>query len=414
MSEPLEIRKTFDERILNLHLKGRIDAYWSAQLASYLDDSIREGQYDIRLNMEEVNYISSAGIRILLKYYKQLNEINGSLAITHVSDNVKTVLEMVGLRQLFAGGLTAPEDDTHRRKEFILDGVSYVLAFLGESSSLTCHLKGDPAGMHGAGYSAKDMHTEHFTRNTYGLGLGAIGEDFNDCRERFGEFIGLGDVVAYLPTDGTNSPDYMMRSGHLIPHIHTLYAILFSGSFSHTLTFDTHASKKSVPLSRLIETGMNATGYDQAGMVMLAETTGIVGASLLTSPLHVDGPASLFRFPEVRNSMHIATEHEHQKMLTVTVGVLVKDPAPEILPFLRKLSGQSPYWGHFHSAVFSYHPLKKDEIDLNSSILSFFENDMIQHISHLINDDRETTGVGESGFRRGTIWIGRIGEIING
>jgi anti-anti-sigma factor len=45
----------------------------------------------VRLNLAGVTYISSMGIRVLIKFYQQLNGINGALLVSNPSEPVKRV-----------------------------------------------------------------------------------------------------------------------------------------------------------------------------------------------------------------------------------------------------------------------------------------------------------------------------------
>ena len=58
---------------------------------------MREGHDRIRLDLSDVRFMSSAGIAVLMKCYKQLQRIDGSLVVTRPSPQVRTVLEMTGL-----------------------------------------------------------------------------------------------------------------------------------------------------------------------------------------------------------------------------------------------------------------------------------------------------------------------------
>ena len=53
-------------------------------------------------------------------------------------------------------------------------------------------------------------------------------------------------------------------------------------------------------------------------------------------------------------------------------------------------------------------PLKKSDVNLNELIRDCFENERLLSIMHLINDDRESIGIGESQFINGVCWIGTI------
>ena len=73
----MEITKRQIGEVLEIRITGRLDAYWSDHLTNCLSDAIREGAHQISLNMSEVAYMSSAGIRVLLQFYKQLKGIQG-------------------------------------------------------------------------------------------------------------------------------------------------------------------------------------------------------------------------------------------------------------------------------------------------------------------------------------------------
>src|SRR5262245_40868933 len=89
---------------LELQLRGRLDAYWADHVAKTIDDAIRAGNHRIELNLAQVDYLSSAGLRLLLQYYKQLKAVQGSLAITQPSAGAFTILKMAG----FAMMISAP------------------------------------------------------------------------------------------------------------------------------------------------------------------------------------------------------------------------------------------------------------------------------------------------------------------
>ena len=55
---------------------------------------------NITLNMKELEYVSSAGLRAIRNLYIKLNQKDGKLAITNVNENVMEVFEMTGLAGL--------------------------------------------------------------------------------------------------------------------------------------------------------------------------------------------------------------------------------------------------------------------------------------------------------------------------
>src|SRR5262245_23392027 len=100
----MEILKTQRDDVLELRLRGRLDAYWADHVGKAIDNAIRAGSHRIEVNLAEVDYLSSAGLRLLLQYYKQLKAVQGSLAVTQPSSGAYTILKMAG----FAMMISAP------------------------------------------------------------------------------------------------------------------------------------------------------------------------------------------------------------------------------------------------------------------------------------------------------------------
>src|SRR5512143_1892990 len=114
----MEITKQQAADALEVSVTGRLDAYWADHLTKALDEAIREGADRIQLNMAEVSFVSSVGIRVLLKFYKQLQRIQGSFVVSKPSEAVKTVLELAGLDVLLVpadAGRIAPGGRTPTR-----------------------------------------------------------------------------------------------------------------------------------------------------------------------------------------------------------------------------------------------------------------------------------------------------------
>ncbi len=96
----MEITKQSAGQFTELIIKGRLDGYWADHLTSALEEVVRGGADHVRLNLAGVSYISSMGIRVLVKFYQQLNGINGALVVSNPSEPVKRVLEMMHLGKL--------------------------------------------------------------------------------------------------------------------------------------------------------------------------------------------------------------------------------------------------------------------------------------------------------------------------
>jgi anti-sigma B factor antagonist len=98
--EKLEITEKTDNGICKFTAKGCIDSNSAEVLLFKLDNAFNEGKINIILNMAMVDYLSSIGIRVILKIYKQAAEAGGSFSIENPSEIVKNVLGMVALKDM--------------------------------------------------------------------------------------------------------------------------------------------------------------------------------------------------------------------------------------------------------------------------------------------------------------------------
>ncbi len=104
----MEIISHTREGLLELQLKGRLDANWADHLGNAIESAIRAGQHHIDLDLAAVNYLSSAGIRVLLKYLRQLKTAHGALRVVRTTEPILSVLQLSGIANLLeAGGETA-------------------------------------------------------------------------------------------------------------------------------------------------------------------------------------------------------------------------------------------------------------------------------------------------------------------
>lgn len=410
MEQKLEIKKEILEHGIELIIFGRIDAYGAEQLSRSINEVIHTGIYNIILNMANVPYISSAGIRILIQTHKKLISLNGSFRLSSISDNIKSILEMVGVESLITSAKIEKSLSPEMKEEESVkqEGFSFSLKEVNAQALLKLKIVGNPELIKTSEFTEQDCFTETLSKNKLAIGLGAIGSDFNDCKNRFGELIAIAGTAAYLPSDGTNKPDYVIAAGKYIPEIKLLYGIVCDGEFSHILNFKADMTKGGIKLSVLIDTIREKINWEKIGIIMIGETAGLVGAYLLKSPFLKEKGSSPFVYPAIKESIDFSTERNYPNMLSVIAGIASESPTGELSRITKPLASNSKTWGHFHCAIFPFRPIKKDVSDISGIINPLFEDEQLKSVIHLINDERDITGVGQSEFIQGTCWIGRI------
>ncbi|KAF3361483.1 Anti-sigma factor antagonist [Chlamydiales bacterium STE3] len=82
--------------VLLLELKGRLDAVSTPDIEKKVFDHIKHGKYKLILDFTGVDYISSAGMRMLLSTTKKLKGLSGHLVLCSITTNVMDVFKMSG------------------------------------------------------------------------------------------------------------------------------------------------------------------------------------------------------------------------------------------------------------------------------------------------------------------------------
>jgi anti-anti-sigma factor len=423
----VEISRRYSRDTVELLVSGRLDGYWSDHLASALDEEIRLGRHHLLLDLSEVVFLSSAGIGVLVKSYNDLDSIRGSLSIWKASERVRKVIEICGLDQM----LLAKEDvlQADKRVPYSTSSLvrhidraeaSFDVFALAADAGLTCRILGDARLIEGCQFSKENCYSMDFPDSSFAIGLGALGENFDECRSRFGEFIAVAGALAYQPTDGTNVPDHLVAAGKSLSHVQVCYGItceaLTAGPFTTLVRFQAGTDGGPLTLTELVDSCMEIVDSKSLGIVMVAEAAGLVGASLRRSPAQAKEEPRPFDFPQVREWLSFTAERTNTRSMTLVAGVAMRDEAGVMAPLVRpfnssEASSLGQLNGHFHAAAFSYHPLPNGKIDLKTTVRKLFEREDVEAVLHLLSDDRVIAGAGESEFIRGACWIGPIREI---
>jgi anti-anti-sigma factor len=399
---------------LEVKVKGRLDNYWTEHLRGNLEEVIRGGAHGIRLNLSEISFLSSAGVGLLVKFHTQLKGIGGSFVITSPSERVKQVLDLCRLSTILLAQTTPAAPPVHKTevRSFSSPAGSFEVIECAPGDALICERIGDPGLLKGCRFGPADCRTVAFPSTTFGFGLGAFGSGFDDAKTRFGEFLAVGGSAAYLPTDGTNVPDFMVSSGKLVPEMNVLYGLRCEGGFTHLMRFETAGVEGPISLAGLVRTALEVSQAQTVGIVMVVESAGLVGAALRRSPAAATGVNDApFKYPEVRLWLSFSTERLYARSLALVSGVAVSSECAALAPILRPLGAEAWPLGHFHAAAFSYRPLQKGSIDLKTTVTSLFETETLQGVLHLLTDPRVAAGPQQSEFVRGACWIGALPDI---
>ena len=405
---------------LELKIHGRVDSYWADHLGAAVDEEIRQGFHHIRLDLSQVAFLSSAGIGTLVRLYRDLKSIQGSFVVSNWSPIVLKVVQLSKLEDLLLAkmpslasslGPSALEPPVKATKLERAEA-TYEIYALAADAQLEGQLLGDASLLKSSGFDKEHCQTLQFSNSSFAIGLGALGNDFEECKSRFGEFIAAAGAVAYLPTDGTNVPDFLLADDGSSAEVQVCYGLACHGQGKQPFYRLVRFEAKAVPvtLSALLESCLEFTKAERIGVVMIAESAGLVGAALRKSPIPGTGIQNAFDFPEIRDWLSFTAEPAYAHRVVLLAGVAVRGRSEALAPILQPFPSLSrfPLSGHFHAAAFSYRPVQKGPIDLNASIKALFENQSLEGIIHLLTDDRHASGSKETELHRGACWIAPI------
>lgn len=83
-------------------LEGRVDSQGAIDMDMSLSAAVEEGKSKMVLDMAEVNYISSAGLRTLADVVTKNREAGGDLKLVAVNQRVLRVLRIIGFDRFFS------------------------------------------------------------------------------------------------------------------------------------------------------------------------------------------------------------------------------------------------------------------------------------------------------------------------
>lgn len=100
MSVGLNLQFEEEQGVTIVRIEGRLDAVESPNLERKLTKAIEEGKKKMVLDFAKVQYLSSAGIRLLLSTTKKLKGAGGALHLCLVGEEVMEIIKMAGFERI--------------------------------------------------------------------------------------------------------------------------------------------------------------------------------------------------------------------------------------------------------------------------------------------------------------------------
>ena len=93
----MKITTNISNHNLIISLSGRLDTITSPQLEEEINRNSFDEIETVTLNMRALEYISSAGLRVVLKLHKKMTAQGGQLKLINVNDMIMEIFTMTGM-----------------------------------------------------------------------------------------------------------------------------------------------------------------------------------------------------------------------------------------------------------------------------------------------------------------------------
>ena len=412
------VSATHDGPLALVRLTGRLDGESARHLSDTIEDLLREGARSIEIDMSAVEYLSSAGIRVLAQKSDDLANLRGSLHVMTPSAEVRRIIEAAGL----STGLVREDAPTRiigSSGRFTHWGFPAITARHGSyevsrytNEGVRCRLYGAGGGLLEGPLDPLQCRVVPFPPRSFGVGVGAIGTRVEDTASRFGELVAAEGIVTYLPTEGTRTPDYMLSYPSYAPQAVLASGLAWDGMFNDLMRFSTQPDSDEVPLAELAEVCVEMSGTDAVVIAAVAEMQAVVGASLRRSPgvFQESGPASSDA-TGLREWLSLTPEPAYPGSTALIVGVVARRPSEPLAGHLRALDGSGSLQGHLHAVIFPYLPVPQRTVMLPELVGRLFDDSAPRDVLHLLHDDRGPDAIGQTGLLRGVCWMARIASL---
>ena len=96
----LSIQTDDTQSISLMKVMGRVDSDTAPELDDALTKLLQDNKNKIVLNLQGVDYMSSAGLRAIVKAYQGAKKSGGDLCLASVSEPIEVILRTVGMMQM--------------------------------------------------------------------------------------------------------------------------------------------------------------------------------------------------------------------------------------------------------------------------------------------------------------------------
>lgn len=97
----MEIKANEIDGVNVVEISGRLDATSCTEADSFFNQLIAANKVNVLIDCKQLDYISSAGLRVFLSVAKQLKRLSGKIGLAELNQNVNQIIEISGFTKIF-------------------------------------------------------------------------------------------------------------------------------------------------------------------------------------------------------------------------------------------------------------------------------------------------------------------------
>lgn len=419
----MPITAAIHDRRLDLVFQGRLDAFASQETQQAIEAVLTPEVLCAVADLSSVDYISSAGLRLLLVLYKKLEKQGGALALAGARDYCRNVIDVAGFTGTFHMFNTAAEAAAYceqiiREKNSLeqwedLECLSLPTGWYrilpGRAEPGAVEILGDVKDVLYSRITPAQLHSIRFSETEYSIGLGGLGERLEDYYPLMGEMITIGGTMVWLPTDQHDTPDFLIpKSDKGQVTLRTGFNTSLAGGFNELMMFESQAPA-GAPINRVYRDLFDAARRRRPdfkgvlALVLRAQMGAVFGSGIKKSPIKEFAPANgeMVTHPSnVKDWFDFDATPRHTQVTALICGIGVDltadlagyDPAQFSRVFYLNPAnpGDKNEMLHNHAVIFNEQPLADRAVDLEREIGAVVENGEFIDMRHLLDNSTIT------------------------
>ena len=97
----MKITSTQQAGVCIISIAGSVDSMSSGEVGKFFDEQIAKGDMRLVLDLSQVDYMSSSGLRVLVSTLKIVRQQKGDIHLAGLKDNIQQLLDLAGFTSIF-------------------------------------------------------------------------------------------------------------------------------------------------------------------------------------------------------------------------------------------------------------------------------------------------------------------------